>query len=376
MNRAFVYGKSVKDDFFTDRVKETARLKKAFEAGLSTVIISPRRLGKTSLVRKVQSSITDPHIKVVYMDVYDCRSEYDFLNRFASTLMKEVAGTLDRIMDTLKEFLIHIVPRVSYSSEPLSEYSLSLGITPQTYAPEQILNLPEVIAQKRGIHIVVCIDEFQQVGEFPDSLNVQKRMRGAWQHHEHASYCMFGSKKHMMMNIFQNKRMPFYQFGDTTYLERIPREDWVSFIIKRFAVGGKSISEDYAGRICDVVDCYSSYVQQLASDVFLETESEVDEQSFTEGVSTLLTQNSELFMTQIAGLTSYQMNFLRAVCAGYRSEFNSKEISNLFDLGAKSNITRIKTALIEKELIDIRGKETFIADPVFKLWFKQKMCPK
>lgn len=371
MEKAFIYGKAVKDEFFTDRIKETERLKRTFEAGLNSIIISPRRMGKTSLVRKVQSLITDPQIKVVYMDVYDCRSEYDFLNRFAAVLMKEVSGTMDRIMETLKEFLTHVVPTISYSPEPLSDFSISLGITPKNYSPEQILNLPEIIARKRGIHIVVCIDEFQQVGEFPDTINVQKRMRGAWQHHEHASYCMFGSKKHMMMKLFQDKRMPFYQFGDTTYLQKIPREDWIAFIQQRFEAGGKRISEEYAGRITDVVECQSSYVQQLAANVFLETEHEVDAKCMEEGVATLLSQSSELFMTLIAGLTSYQMNFLRAICAGFHSDYNSKEVCSKFDLGAKSNITRLKNALHEKEIIEIQNKETFIADPVFALWFRR-----
>lgn len=372
MKKGFIYGKSVEGEYFTDRIKETAHLKAAFEYGINSIIISPRRMGKTSLVRKVQHSIDDPNIKVVFMDIYDCRSEYDFLNRFASVLMKEVAGKMERVVDTIREFLTHVVPTISFSPEPTSEFSLSLGITPQTYQPETILNLPETIAIKRNIHIVVCIDEFQQIGEFPDSLYVQKRMRGAWQHHQHASYCMFGSKKHMMMNIFQNKRMPFYQFGDTTYLKRIPTQDWVDFIIQRFALQGKKISNDYATKICEKVDGYSSYVQQLASLVLMETVDAVDEQAFQEGVNSILDQNGELFRTQLSGLTSYQMNFLRAVCSDIHNDFTSRAVTAKYDLGAKSNVSRIKTSLLEKELIEIQGKEVFIADPVFKLWFRKE----
>lgn len=371
MSKTFIYGKSVEGENFTDRIKETARLKQNFEAGMNTIIMSPRRLGKTSLVRKVQSLVTAPQIKVVFMDIYDCRSEYDFLNRFATVLMKETAGRTDRLLDTLKEFLIRVSPKISYSPDSVSDFSLSLGITPQTYQPEEILNLPEMIAQKHNIQIVVCIDEFQQIGEFPDSINVQKRMRGVWQHQQHVSYCMFGSKLHMMTKIFQNKRMPFYQFGEITNLKKIPREDWVDFIIKRFATKGKTISEHYAGRICDTVGCYSSYVQQLAWDVMLETETEVNEQNFQDGIAALLEQNSGLFLNQIEGLTSYQLNFIRAICSGYHSDFTSKTVAADFDLGAKSNISRIKTALSEKELIEIRNKQVYLADPVFELWFKR-----
>lgn len=371
MSKTFIYGKSVEGENFTDRTKETARLVQNFEEGLNTIIISPRRMGKTSLVKKAKSSLTDPNTKVVFMDIYDCRSEYDFLNRFASVLIKETAGQADRLLETLKEFLVRLTPKISFSPEPNSDFSLSLGITPQNYQPEEILNLPEVIAQKRGIQLVVCIDEFQQVGEFPDSLTFQKRLRGIWQHQQNVAYCMFGSKKHMMTRIFQNKRMPFYQFGEITFLNKIPSSEWIPFIIQRFAHKGKTISEQYARMICETVDCYSSYVQQLAWNVLLETEEEVTEHSMKEGISALIEQNSGLFTSQIEGLTTYQMNFLRAVCAGYHSDFTSKALSALYDLGAKSNVSRIKNALIDKELIDTSNQEVTIADPVFKLWFTQ-----
>lgn len=369
MSKTFIYGKSVEGENFTDRKKETKRLTQNFEEGLNTIIISPRRIGKTSLVKKAKSSVTDPNVKVIFMDIYDCRSEYDFLNRFASVLMKETAGQSERIIETLKEFLIRLTPKISFSPDPNTDFSLSLGITPQNYQPEEILNLPEVIAQKRGIRLVICIDEFQQIGEFPDSLTFQKRMRGIWQHQQNVAYCMFGSKKHMMTKIFQNKRMPFYQFGEITFLNKIPSNEWVPFIIERFTKKGKTISEEYAEKICKTVDCHSSYVQQLAWNVLLETDTEVNETCFQEGINAIIEQNSGLFTSQIEGLTTYQMNFLRAVCAGHHSDFTSKAMNSIFDLGAKSNVSRIKTTLIDKELIDSVKKEIYIADPVFQLWF-------
>lgn len=369
MRKSFVYGKSVEGENFTDRVKETHRLRENFLHGLNTIIISPRRLGKTSLVKRVKQSIDDPKVKVIFMDIYDCRSEYDFLNRFASLILKETADSSERIVNNIKEFLVRLTPKLSFNVDPYNDISVSLGITPKNYTPEEILNLPEIIAQKKGIDIVVCIDEFQQVGEFPDSLGVQKRMRSVWQHQQNVSYCLFGSKKHMMVNIFQSKRMPFYQFGDTIMLGKISREDWVDFIVSRFEKEGKHVSAQFAVRICDKVECYSSYVQQLAGNVLVETECEVTEESFEAGCNTLFEQNSALFESQIAELTSHQMNFLRAVCAGISSEFASKEISEEYNFGTKSNITRLKSALMKKELIDTEGRHIVISDPVFKMWF-------
>ena len=94
--------------------------------------------------------------------------------------------------------------------------------------------------------MVVCIDEFQQSGEMPDSLTVQKTIRSVWQHHRNVCYCLFGSKQHLMNNLFYSRKMPFYQFGDMFFLKKIPTEKWVPFITSRFKDAGKQISEKLA----------------------------------------------------------------------------------------------------------------------------------
>ena len=373
MGKAFVYGMSVGGDNFTDRIEETKRIKLDFENGINVILISPRRMGKTSLIKKVISEMDSPEIKVVYMDIYDCRSEYDFYNRFAETMMKSTGNQLEQVMENIKRFLVRVSPKLSFSPEPNSEFSVSLGITPRDYSPEEILDLPERIAKEQGIRIVVCIDEFQQIGEFADSLTVQKRLRGVWQHHQHVSYCFFGSKKHLMENIFQSRRMPFYQFGEMLHLKCIPTEYWVPFICSRFEKYGKKISEEYAARICHTVKNYSSYVQQLAWNVMAETEIEVNEESFTEGFNALLEQNSSLFIQQTERLTTYQLNFIRLLCNGIHSGFNTQSVVEQYSLGSKSNVDRIKKCLIDRELITIEKEGVFLADCVFELWFKREM---
>ena len=372
MKRAFVYGISVEGENFTDRVKETKRLKLNFENGINVILISPRRMGKSSIVKKVKSEITNSEIKVVYMDIYDCRSEYDFYNRFATVLMKGTASKSEHIIENIKRFLVRLTPKISFSPEPMSDISLSLGITPQNYQPEEILQLPELIAKEQGKHIVVCIDEFQQIGEFTDSLTIQKRIRGVWQHQQNVSYCLFGSKKHLMTKLFQNRKMPFYQFGEMMYLDKISTEDWVPFIQSRFEYQGKKISEEFAKRICETVENLSSYVQQLAWNILAETDQETTEQEFNTGVEALMTQCSGLFQEQLQGLTSYQINFIRAICNGVHSDFGSKAVLEEYNLGSKSNISRIKESLLDKELIETDADGVYLEDPVFKMWFKRE----
>lgn len=370
--KAFIYGVSVSGDNFTDRVKEARRLKMNFENGQNVILLSPRRMGKTSLVQKVIREMDTEQIKIVYLDIYECKTEKEFLLKFAHAVLKATAQRSDQLMDFIKQFLATLVPKISFSPTPDSDFTFSLGLNfSDSDDPAEILNLPERIAAKTGKHIVICIDEFQQIGEMSNSLTIQKRLRGIWQLQQNVSYCLFGSKKHMLLRLFKDKRKPFYQFGDTIELGAIPTEDWVAFICRKFTERAIAITEEQARRICTSVRNYSSYVQQLAWNVMLNCEQSVSEQDIEEALNETIAQNVILFQEQIKELSAYQMNFLRAICSGIHSGFTSKEVLDRFSLGAKSNVARLHTSLIEKEMIESIDGNLYIMDPVFELWFKR-----
>ena len=368
MKKAFVYGVAVEGENFTDRIAETKRLKRDFENGQNVVLISPRRMGKTSLVRRVISLVDTDKVAVVHLDIYDCRTEYDFYNKLATAVLKQTSGKGELMLRNIKDFLTRLTPKISFGIDPANEMSVSLGIAPEDYSPEEILQLPEKIAHKMGKHLVVCIDEFQQIGNFPDTMEVQKRMRGVWQLQQEVSYCLYGSKKHMLTNLFQNKRMPFYQFGDIRFLQPIALGDWIPFIRGKFEANGQTISDEQITKICETVEYQSSYVQQLAWNVMLCSDDVVDEAAMDEAVDDLVGQNSTLFLQQTEGLSSYQMNFLKALAAGETGDFTSAAMLKKYNLGSKSNISRLHETLIKKELIEKVGRTMIIADPVFRLW--------
>ena len=314
---------------------------------------------------------------VVYIDMFACKTEYEFYNALSAAVLKQTASHADKWMEYAKEFLVRLTPKLTFSPEANTDFSLSLGISPKTHTPDEVLNLAEDIARKRGKRIVVCIDEFQQLGELPDSLTVQKRLRSVWQHQQLTSYCLFGSKQHLMSNIFQRRNMPFYQFGDMIFLGKIDKDDWVDYIITHFKDRNKAISHDLAGRLCDIVDNYSSYVQQLAWLLFTrlnEGDTATDSQ-LDLAVNDLLDANEALFMQQVEPLSSYQMNFLRAVAAGHHQGFGEREIREEFNLGSPSNITRLKNTLVNKDFIESRGRnQLHLTDPVFALWVQRRMA--
>ena len=370
----FVFGVRVEGDAFTDRKEETERLKANFTYGVNTILISPRRMGKTSLVDKVCSLVEDEHIRIAHIDAFGCRSEHDFVNAFATAVVRATSGKWDEWMENAKVFLSRFVPKISFGQDPMTDFSISLEYNPHNTTTEEVLQLPEVIAKAKGIRIVVCIDEFQQLGDFPDSLTFQKKLRGVWQRQSHVSYCLYGSKKHMMEQMFQNQSYPFYRFGDLFYLDKISEDDWVAYIRERFRVTGKRISDDLARVICSVTDRYSSYVQQLAWLVWLKAQNEATMADVQYAIGRLLDACEPLFIQQTEELSAYQMNFLHALANGVHTGFTQSSVLSGYRLGTAANVTRLRKALIEKDLITVSTpKHLEISDPILTLWLKRRV---
>lgn len=374
MEKSFVYGVAVTDFNFTGREKESKRLRMNFENGLNTILISPRRWGKTSLVKHVCRQMEGGDVIVVYIDIFGCKSEYEFYNALATAVLQQTASKMQLWMEEARDFLMRLTPKISVSPDPNSEFSVSLGITPETHTYEQVLNMVEQIAIKKNRHIVVCIDEFQQIGEMEDSRSIQARLRSVWQHHHMTSYCLFGSKQHMMSGIFLNRSMPFYQFGDLIWLQKIPTDDWTGYITSHFEQAKRHISGTMANRICEAVDNYPSYVQHLSSIILhrLPEGGTATEELLEPSLTELISTNEMLYMQQVEPLSAYQMNLLRAIVSGIHNGYTEKRVRTSFDLGSPSNIVRLRDALIERDLIYSEMRQLYVTDPVFSLWFQRR----
>ncbi len=370
--KPFIFGVATSGVNFTDRKKETERLLLNFRHGINTVLISPRRWGKTSLVRKVCQLAQSDELKIVYLDVFACRSDREFYDAFAAAVLKQTSSRFEEWLENARLFLSRISPKISMGADPMTDFSISFDVNTKSDDVDEILQLPEKIAKKKGCNIVVCIDEFQQIAEFQDSRIFQKRLRTVWQLQSSASYCLFGSKKHLMNELFEKKSLPFYKFGDAVYLQKIGTDDWVEYICGRFEATGKHISEELAAKVCQAVDNHSSYVQQLAWLVWIHTDNSAAEHDFDAAYQDLLDQNTPLFEKQTENLTNYQMNFMRAVIDGVHSGFTTREIMEKYDLGSSANVTAVKSALIRKELIEIDSRQVVISDPVMAEWLRRE----
>jgi len=216
MEVPFTFGNLVHDDDFTNRIHESKRLVSNFESSINTILISPRRWGKSSLVLKASKQIrrNSKDIIICMMDLHNVRSEEQFYKLIATKVLQASSSRIDNIFEYARSFLGRFIPNLSFSPDLGTELQLSMDWDEVKKDPDDILDLAERIAVKLKKKLVLCIDEFQNISEFEDSTAFQRKLRSHWQLHQHVSYCLYGSKRHMLMEVFSSPSMPFYKFGD------------------------------------------------------------------------------------------------------------------------------------------------------------------
>ena len=374
MESPFIYGKMAENEFFIDRKKETKYLIGNFKGLENTAIISPRRWGKTSLVNKAVSELSkDKGFYTARIDIFNCRTEEQFYKAYVNAILQASVSKMDELVAMIKKYIGSIGPKISIgdASEQF-DFTLGLDFKDVHYSIDEILDLPQKIAKEKRRKFVVCIDEFQNVGEYDESLAFQRKLRSHWQLHDSVCYCLYGSKRHMLLDIFGNYEMPFYKFGDIMFLDKIAEADWTPYIIGQFKKTGKNISKELAAKIVQKVDAHPYYVQQLAHQVWLRTEKECSEAIVTEAHENIIDQMGLLFSNLIDSLKPKQINFLHAIADGIRN-FSSKETLEKYELGTSANIKNLRNAMLQRDLIDVLGKGKIeLQDPIFTAWLKQQ----
>ena len=368
----FVFGRIATNKEFINREKEIEHLISNFKGLVNTVIISPRRWGKTSMINRAVEIIRTEksELKVCQIDLFTTRKEEEFYLALAKEVLRVTSSKWDDMVNNAKTFLSRLMPRITFSLDMQNELSFGLGWDEIKSDPGEILDLVESIAIAKKIHIVICIDEFQNIGTFENSVTFQKRLRAHWQRHQNVSYCLYGSKRHMLLDVFTNTSMPFYKFGDMIFLEKIDTDHWIKFIKKRFKDTGKTITSAEAGMITSLADNHSYYVQQLAQQVWLMTFDNCNTEIINNTHDNLVNQLSLLFINIIESLSTTQINFLKAILAN-ETQLSSQDTLKKYRLGTSANVIRIRKALLEREIIDITGDKIYIQDPMFSHWLRK-----
>ena len=233
-----------------------------------------------------------------------------------------------------------------------------------------VLDLPEKIAQKKNMRFVICIDEFQKIHEFKDGLFLQQRLRSHWQMQKRTSYCLYGSKRHIITQLFESQDQPFYRFGDLVFLGKIGEEHWFSFLKKQFESTGKHIDHDLISRILKLTSNHPYHIQQLAHYLWRLTDHKASLKLLQASLDELILNNEILFRKELENVTPLQLGFLEALLNGEK-HMTSAEVIQKYKLGSSGNLGTIKAALESKEIIDFFETEPVFVNPVFEYWLRE-----
>lgn len=371
METPFVFGKIATEKNFTDREQETAYLVKHFTSLINTIIISPRRWGKSSLVNKAAELAMeqDRDLRICRIDLFNVRNEEHFYSLLAQNVIAATSSRWEEAIENARNFFSRLVPKISIGSDPANEISIDFDWDEVKRNPDEVLDLAEKIARDKGLKIVVCVDEFQNIAEFTDPDYFQKRLRSHWQQHQHVAYCLYGSKRHMMLEVFTNSSKPFYKFGNLIFLNKIETSHLVEFFQSRFADTNKRITEEASTLIAALTDNHPYYAQQLAQLSWLRTEDVCTAEIVREAHAGLVEQLSLLFVTITETLTTQQLNYLRALIVGEKS-ISSTEVMHRYRISSPTSIARSKAALVKNDILDNQAGCYSFQDPIYAYWLK------
>ena len=258
MENPFKFGTIVEEEYFTDRVDEVEYICQFVNSANHLVLISPRRLGKSSVVEKAVKKSGRRHITVNLQQV---TSVADLSAKLLREFFK--VHPMERVRHLITHF--RIIPTIS--TNPVTG-SMDVSFQPSADATvllEDVMMLIENAHTKED-RLIVVLDEFQEILDIAPRLD--KKMRAIMQKQEHINYILLGSQESMMTEIFENKESPFYHFGELMRLSKLPRDDFFRYLSERLADCFPESCSDLANRILDYTACHPYYSQQLASNVW------------------------------------------------------------------------------------------------------------
>lgn len=371
MDSPFVFGKIASGKMFINRTEELKHLSQNFNSGINTMLISPRRWGKSSLVlaASAKTAKENKNIRFCHIDLFRINTIQEFYSTLAIEILKSSSGKWQEWVSNAKEFLSGISPSISLGPDPSLEFSLKINFDRNEEKTEEILNLTEKIAKKKKIKFVVCIDEFQKISEFEKGNAFQQMLRSYWQKQENTSYCLFGSKRHIISELFTSQSQPFYQFGDMIFLPKIEEKYWHSFINKQFNSTGKTVSREIIDQIISISANHPYHMQQFAHHLWRNTDKIADENTLRTTIDELLLNSEILFKREIDNLTPLQLGLLKALINN-ETQLNSIETVKKYGLGSPGSVGTIKKGLESKEIIDFYESDYQFINPFFQFWLK------
>jgi len=380
----FVYGEIVSASAFADREQERARLGQDLAEGQKVFLISPRRYGKSSLVRDVLRSLARQRILTVEVTVAASSSYLGFLEAYARALLT-ADTSVGRIRRWTQELLEAVRPEVRIDGPSVSPGGSSAGRVTVAFPSvrtardtarlaAEVFALPGRIATARKQRLAIALDEFQAVAAF-DGGNVEHALRAAVQDQRSVGYVFAGSEPSLMERMLEVKR-PFYKAGPVLRLQKIDPEFFATFIEVRFASSGLKPEAGLGAAIVELAANVPYDVQRLAhetwDDVRVAGRRTAGLEDLHATLTRLLGEHQTAFEEQWQRLTLIQRAVLRALILEEGRELLSGDVRTRHRLPVASSVQSALAALLKQDIVMKEGTRYVAADSLYREWVARK----
>jgi AAA+ ATPase superfamily predicted ATPase len=363
MDNPFIYRAYQSKELFCDRQKELQKLIENALSGADTTLIAQRRIGKTGLIYRLFDEIKTEGIPLtpIYIDIFATRSLEDLVKVLSEAILSEFPEQTS-IGKRFSKFIRSLRPMISY--DPLTS-APQLQLTMQTQQEkEQTLGQLLTFLDTQDTHVLLAIDEFQQIRNYPEN-NVEALLRTHIQRLNNVTFLFCGSKRHLMLDIFSSERNPFYRSTEFLALDKISADAYAEFIQQKFRQADIDIDTEAVNYILDWTRRHTYFTQRLCHTVFNMAEKSVNVDFVKQAAAGILQSDTIVFNQYQQILTAGQWDFLIAVAKeGEARQITSQKFLQKYKLGNASSVNRMVKSLIEKDLLN---EDTENGKPVYSL---------
>jgi hypothetical protein len=373
MPNPFVYGEVVPRAAFVDREVELDRLTRDLLAGQKIFLISPRRFGKSSLVRQALAAAERGGALTVEVTVSSYSSYVAFLEGYARALLG-VETRIDKARTWLREMLGGVRPEVRIEANEDGDSQLALSFPSArtgrdvSRLAQEVFALPGRIAEARRRKLAIALDEFQAVASFNGG-SVEHALRAAVQHQRQVGYVFSGSEPSLMERMLGRSR-PFYKAGPVMRLQKIPAEPFAAFIEARFQATRLRPAPGLGTAIVELAGNLPYDVQRLAHEVWDDAQGgkSVGLDDLHETLKRLLGEHEALFEATWQRLTLAQRAALRAAVLEEGRELLAADVRTRYRLGGASTVQASLSALVREDILAREGTRYVVVDSLFREW--------
>lgn len=359
------------NDYFCDRVKETEFLQKNMDNGSNVTLISPRKMGKTGLIKHFFNSIDTTEAYCFYVDIFGTSNIRDFTTRFAEeVLTRKITPFSQRAWKAVSTIFGSLRPVFSYDGIT-GQPQCSVDVKPST--EEVTLKQIFTYLESSNKPCYVAFDEFQEVAEYKDC-KMEAILRSYIQHLTNVHFIFAGSKKHIMSQMFLSASRPFYQSTIPLHLKEVTEVEYFKFAQKHFAKHKQFVSADVFHYIYSLVEGHTWYIQTILHNLYRDGIKSIDEGSVKDVVKTIIGEAVPLYQTLYNLITPMQADVLKAVAKERQViEPNSSDFLSKYSFSNGSSVRYAMDALIEKELIYENEGTYSVYDRFMGMWLRNEL---